>query len=198
VNEATRIFQVGHADHLGNALVTDGVDGPLTQWSRAFETLCQARREIIKEARAHLGLVEDPPGSNGDPDGVIQTWLSRCDAKPGDPWCAAFASWCLGRGVPVPVRIAGAQALGKRFPATSNPVTGDLFWFPTQGEHGHVGLVLGVSPTEIMTIEGNCGNAVRCVRRDRADLRFSRTVPDTTGTCPGVLPSVPPPPKGIR
>lgn len=193
-----REFQATAANHLGRPLKTDGVIGPETEWALDFATLCRARQEILRTAQLYLGLVEEPPGSNDDPGRIIRSWLTRASAKPGDPWCAAFASYCVSQGVPAQIRIAGAQALGKRFPATAHPTAGDLFWYPTGPRTGHVGLVAGVAPLEVQTIEGNCANAVRCVRRDRAALRFSRTVDDTSGTSPGVVPSVPPAPQGTR
>lgn len=191
-------FQRTHRNHLGEPLAVDGVVGPQTEWAQDVETLCRARREIIRTAQGYIGLAEDPPGSNDDPSHIIRSWLARCFASAGDPWCAAFASFCLSAGLSTPMRMAGAQALGKRFPATTQPLAGDLFWYPTGPVRGHVGLVLGVAPLEVMTVEGNCNNAVRCTRRDRAALRFSRTVDDVSGTSPGVVPSVPPAPKQTR
>lgn len=191
-------FQRHHSNHMGRALAVDGDIGPETQWAIDFESLCQARREIVRTAQSYLGLTEDPPASNSDPAGLIRSWLARCGAALGDPWCAAFASWCLSHGVSVPTRVAGAQTLGKRFPQAAAPMTGDVMWYPTGPVHGHCGIVLGVGPLEVITIEGNCSNAVRCVRRSRAELRFSRTVEDASGRCPGLVPSVPPPPRGTR
>lgn len=196
--EALRLFQAAHKSHLGLPLRVDGHLGPQTQWALDFETLCEPRRHIIARAQGHIGLREEPPGSNDDPGGLIWTWLGRCGAALGEPWCAAFASYCLSAGAPRLVRCAGAQALGRLFPPTDEPRPADLFWYPTVGHRGHVGLVLGVSGAEIMTIEGNCANAVRCVRRDVAGLRFSRTLEDTSGKVPGVVPSTPPAPGGTR
>lgn len=196
--EALKEFQRSHVDHLGKALKVDGVRGPRTEWAEDYETLCAARRNIIREAQIYLGLQEDPPGSNSDPAGFIRSWLVRCTARPSEPWCAAFASMALSAGLPRQVRLAGAQGLGKRFPATTQPLAGDIMWYPTGPVRGHVGIVVGVAPLEVMCIEGNCDNAVRCVRRDRAELRFSRTVEDTSGTSPGVVPDVPPAPKATR
>jgi hypothetical protein len=195
--EAVGLYQASHKNHLGQPLRVDGVLGPETQWALDFETICEARRTIIERAWQYLGLAEDPPGSNDDPLKLIRTWLGRCGAAPGDPWCAAFASHCLSAGTPRLVRCAGAQALGGLFPPTAEPRPADIFWFPTGRIHGHVGLVLGVGAAEVMTIEGNCANMVRCVRRDAAGLRFSRTIEDTSGKVPAVVPSVPQAPGGV-
>lgn len=196
--EAVGLYQAAHKNHLGQPLRIDGILGPQTRWALDFETICDGRQRIIERAQKYIGLTEDPPGSNDDPLGLIRTWLGRCGAGLGDPWCAAFASHCLSVATPRLVRCAGAQALGKLFPPTDEPRPADLFWFPTGGARGHVGLVLGVSETEIMTLEGNCLNAVRAARRDASGLRFSRTIEDTSGKVPGVVPSVPAAPGGTR
>lgn len=195
---AIREFQRTHNDHLGRALQVDGVRGPRTEWAEDFATLCTARRGIIREAQNYIGVVENPPGSNADDAGFIRQWLARCFARAGDPWCAAFASFCLSAGLPQQIKMAGAQALGKRFPKTTQPVPGDLFWYPTGPVHGHVGIVLGVGPLDIMSVEGNCDNAVRVVLRARAPLHFSRTVDDAGGMTPGVVPDTPRAPTATR
>lgn len=192
-----REFQRAHYNHLGRPLQVDGLRGPQTNWSLALESLHPDRQVVVRVAQESLGLVEDPPGSNHDRDGYIRGWLARCGAAAGQPWCAAFLSHCMSWAKD-PVTIAGAQVLGKRYPAISQPIAGDFFWFPTTGWQGHCGLVIGTSPTEVMTIEGNCQNAVRCVRRDRAGLNFSRFIADTDGEPPGIVPSVPPAPGGTR
>ena len=196
--EEIEAFQRTHSDHMGRGLVVDGVVGPRTEWAQDFATLCRARREIVSGAQLYLGLAEEPPGSNDEPTGTLRAWLGRCGAAPGDPWCAAFASWCVSQGVSLPIRTAGALALGKRFPPTTHPLAGDIFWYPTGGGKGHCGIVTGVAPLEVMTIEGNCANAIRCVVRDRAKLQFARTVDDVSGTAPGVVPGTPPAPTGTR
>ncbi len=184
--EAVRDFQKTHLSHLGRPLKADGVLGPQTEWALDFDTLSTGRRSIVRVAQAFLGLEEDPIGSNTDPAGTIRGWLLDVGARPGDPWCAAFASHCLGT-----VRIGSAQVLGRHFKATSSPYPGDVMWFPTSAIHGHCGIVTGLSASEVMSIEGNNQNAVRCVRRERDKVRFARVFEETAGACPGVVPSVP-------
>lgn len=186
-------FQSQALGHLGQALDVDGILGPETEWALDFATLPVRRQSIVRAAQEHLGLVEDPPRSNSDRAGFIRRWLLLCGAEPGDPWCAAYASHCLG------VHIGNAILLGKHFPATTQPCAGDVMWFPHEGGvHGHCGIVTGAGATEVMTIEGNSDNAVRSVLRPRAGLFFARTVEDTTGTSPGIVPSLPPAPGGTR
>lgn len=175
----------------------DGVAGPQTRWAMALDTLCPDRCVVVRIAQDSLGLTEDPPGSNRDAAGFIRGWLARCGTGPGQPWCAAFLSHVLSWAGPA-VAVAGAQALGQRYPAVNEPIAGDILWYPTAGWQGHCGLVIGTSPDEVMSIEGNCANAVRCVRRPREGLQFARVIPDTDGEPPGIVPSVELAPGGTR
>lgn len=187
-------YQRRHLNHLGAPLKIDGDLGPQTRWAMDLDTLVAARRAMIREAQCWLGLTEIPPGSNDDPGHVIASWLMLCGAHRGDPWCASFLSHCIGT-----VRIAGALNLGRHFPETLAPMAGDMFSFPTGRGHGHCGLIGGVSATELMTFEGNCSNAVRCVLRPRSpQLRYSRIILDTTGTPPGIIGNLPLAPGGTR
>lgn len=187
--EAILRFQTLHKNHLGERLELDGVKGPQTRWALAFASQDELRQLIVRRAQADLG-VQEIGGANHDRDGKIAFWLRRCGVGPGLAWCAAFASWCVTAAEPV--AIAGAVALGRKFPVTLEPYPGDLMWYPTDDKgHGHIGIVTGVTLSEVMTIEGNQRNAVRCVRRDRSAVRFSRIPLPTTGELPGIPPGVP-------
>lgn len=181
-----REFQRAHVDVLGKPLAVDGDLGPKTQWAMDLFSCSPRRRLVVHRAQSALGVTEDPPKSNLDKGGHIKAWMRRCGAKPGEPWCAAFASWCLDT-----VAIAGALALGRSFSATSLPLPGDVMYFATGGGKGHCGIVVGIAGHEVMTIEGNCQDAVRCVRRARDLVRFAATGPDLEGTCPATLASIP-------
>lgn len=179
-------FQKENYNHLGKKLKQDGVLGPQTRWAMDMASLSHERRLVWGAARPHIGLTEEPFGSNDEPTGTIDGWLKRAHAPEGEPWCASAASAWLS--VVVPVAIAGAIRLGKKFPAVDKPWALDLFWYPTDDKgHGHVGLVIGVGATEVMTLEGNCRNCVMVARRPIAGLNFSRTFDETIGTCPKVI-----------
>jgi CHAP domain-containing protein len=174
-------FQRAHRDHLGLALVPDGVLGPRTQWAMAIDTLENHRKATVLEACSHVGLVESAP--NEDRAGLIAHWLLRCGVTEPAAWCAAFASYCLGlRG-----GIASALALGAHYPATKDPIPGDVMWYPTGGGHGHCGIVIGSSATEVMTVEGNLGNKVQCVRRAKDRYWYGRSDFPDYGDRAGVL-----------
>jgi hypothetical protein len=158
----------------------------------ALEQAPYARRVVVRRAISCIGRSETPPGSNSSAS--IDAWLKACGVPPRNPWCAAFASWCLE---PLKVKpCAGAVLLGSRFPAATPPAPGDVMWFRTDDKgHGHIGIVIGVSQTEVMTVEGNVDSRVGVWRRELAKVNVGATVPfdaaETLVDPPGVLLSVP-------
>ena len=165
-------------NHLGLPLRVDGDAGPETRWALAAALLQIERQLAIRRAQRHLGLVEASP--NVDREGIIASYLLECGVKVPSAWCAAALScWLAVPGI----RIAGAQAIGRAFPAVKDPVAGDVFWYPTGEWEGHCGLVTGVGALDVMTIEGNSDNGQRCWRRLKAGLNFSRPFP--LGNDPG-------------
>jgi len=178
-----RAFQSAHSNHRGEPLDVDGVLGPETRWSMAVEALGPERRDYVRAACNAVGFVEDPIGSNDDPEGWIRGLLARCGVAPDLAWCAAFASWIVHGP-----KIAGAVRLGQHYPKTMNPLPGDLMWFPTGNGNGHCGIVIGVSMVEVMTVEGNLDNRVQCVRRERMMCNFSRVTDEPVqGAMPGII-----------
>lgn len=176
-------FQSANSDHRGQPLDVDGVIGPVTRWALAVDKLGPERRDYVRSACDSVGFVEEPLGSNTDPAGWISMLLERCGAPHDLAWCAAFASWVVHGP-----KIAGAVRLGEHFPKTMNPLPGDLMWFPTGAGKGHCGIVVGVSMTEVLTVEGNLDNRVQCARRPRMFCNFaSVTMEKVPGEVPGVI-----------
>ena len=174
-SEEIRAFQAGpngrgRYDWEGKPLAVDGALGSRTQWALAISQLDPRRQAIVERACAFVGLVERP--TNRGPD--IDSWLERCGAPLGSPWCAAFASWCISvTGLPL-VREASAQRLGKALHGTRYPEPGDVMWFRTGPATGHCGIVIGVGPTKVATVEGNQNNGVRVVLRPREQVEFAK------------------------
>jgi hypothetical protein len=181
-----REFQKAHKGPDGIGLAPDGIVGPKTQWALDLWSCSPRRRAIVARAQGAIGVTEDPPGSNRGHR--IDEWLQRCGVSTGSPWCAAFASWCIDT-----VAIGGALALGSHFGWEPGliPMPGDLMFFPTGGGKGHCGIVIGLGAHEVMTIEGNSSDQVRCLRRARDLVRFASTGMDTHGTIPQSVASVP-------
>lgn len=174
---ALRLFQSSHDNHLGVPLDIDGALGSQTRWALGVDSLCPERRAVIYGCQRLMRRnIVEIKGDNRHP--FIDAVLQRCIVAVGNPWCAASASFLL-QCQPQ----AGAQALGKSFPATTTPTPGDLGWYPTGTWSGHVFLIGAYDPTakQVMTYEGNQNNAFRILRRPTTGLHFSRTFDDVSG-----------------
>jgi hypothetical protein len=127
----------------------------------------------IKEAKAHIGLREDPIGSN---DGrALRNYLSGTDFQPGQAWCLYFAetavknAWPKGSSLPTQILWTGsteslrahAAKLGKLIPTTQGISKGSIMLLlKPSGVAHHAGIVVGegAEPGTIYTIEGNTNN----------------------------------------
>ena len=92
------------------------------------------------------------------------------DIKPdyqGQPWCAAFISWCFMKafGLDNAKKLLKhwpyvyCPTLGKLFARNANPKIGDIVIFYHSGTFTHTGLVTAVIGDRFYTIEGNTSGA---------------------------------------
>lgn len=92
------------------------------------------------------------------------------DIKPdyqGQPWCAAFISWCFMKafGLDNAKKLLKhwpyvyCPTLGKLFTRNANPKIGDIVIFYHNGTFTHTGLVTAVIGDRFYTIEGNTSGA---------------------------------------
>jgi GH25 family lysozyme M1 (1,4-beta-N-acetylmuramidase) len=92
------------------------------------------------------------------------------DIKPdyqGQPWCAAFISWCFMKafGLDNAKKLLKhwpyvyCPTLGKLFARNANPKIGDVVIFYHNGMFTHTGLVTAVIGDRFYTIEGNTSGA---------------------------------------
>lgn len=129
---------------------------------------------IVETARAEVGQVEAPPGSN-DSERIAQ-YRSAVTGGPVGPWCAYFASWAAkesgkplgdqGQGFGrVDDLYAWAQRTGRALPngPAVRPQPGDLIIWDE-----HMGIVESVGADgTITTIEGNSSDSVARRRHGR-------------------------------
>jgi hypothetical protein len=118
---------------------------------------------MVDKARAELGYRE-----TGENDTKYNRWLGAIAGYPeggfGYPWCHAFQSWCLGNsdnadaGPKTASCAAGVKWFSDRGRFGQTPHVGDLVYYGPGGGQ-HVELVIGVSPTQIVTIGGNTSGA---------------------------------------
>jgi CHAP domain len=161
-------FQATHKDWTGHWLKPDGVAGPKTLWAWQIAQLEPWRQDVVARATSRVGVREFFENAGTE----IEEWQKRAGASQGDPWCACFASWCISvPGLP-DVRMYGAQALGKSLQATSDPLPGDVLWFPTGSWQGHCGIVIASAGLETASVEGNLDNQVGLARRLRGSCRY--------------------------
>lgn len=206
---ALRAFQAAHVGPDGHALAEDGIVGPATSWALDHPNggggaytasgwwsgdLRQARAELVPVLQwsiAQIGEHEIPDGSNRSPK--IDVWtgsLTLAAGVAGPPWCAYFASAAYGQyelGSPFGVLASAwkirewALQKGRVLPDAVVPVPGDLFVILRGDGHGHTGLICWrFADGRVCTIEGNSGNAVRGLIRDRSQFAcIVRPVPIT-------------------
>ena len=123
---------------------------------------------FLAVCNAFVGFKETRPNAGQ----VVDTFLASTGLKPGNPWCAAFVSFCGFRAFsvhqktsrwPVPI-TAGCTVIAKW--AKENNVlvnigqAGDLvlFYYPSMGRFAHVGVLVSPVPNKPnawITIEGN-------------------------------------------
>jgi len=125
---------------------------------------------LIRSAKHNIGKQEQPRGSNWGP--AVSAYLSYVNINFPAPWCAAFTAYLLHnvsceRNYPTSGLVAdwskGQWAEYVVADRRKGPITyadirpGDFFtiFYPKLRRDGHIGLVIEVRPTYIVTIEGN-------------------------------------------
>jgi hypothetical protein len=138
----------------------------------------QATRDHVQRIyTAEIGIRE----RTGNNDGLrVEEYLRYVKLKKGDPWCAAFVCWALGKaGVENPrsgwspdlfprqkivwerTRMTKIQAELQRSRNADFPRHGDVFgiWFADRQRIAHVGFVDKWTDDWLITVEGNTNEA---------------------------------------
>jgi hypothetical protein len=143
-----------------------------------------AGRRALAEALRHVGVTEQPPGSN-------RTMFGRWFGADGVPWCSIFLSYCFDvgagtvlcrgwhgagvgpRGVAyVPTLAAWLRATGRE---VATPEPGDIVVFDWDGgDPDHTGLIVRAPAgrTTVDTVEGNTHGRVARRRRRVLDIQM--------------------------
>lgn len=149
---------------------------------------------MIAQARALLGLGEDPPGSNHN---TVTDWYGF-----DGPWCDMTISYCayrsdnlsavLGKHASTVEHANAFKSAGRWHYGLGGITAGDVVFFDWGGSGSisnidHVGLVEAVhSDGTITTIEGNTSD--KCLRRNRSSCIVGYGRP-TYGTGGNSMPS---------
>ncbi|WP_285008605.1 peptidoglycan-binding protein [Pedobacter faecalis] len=120
-------------------------------------TSAEAAR-LLKVAAAEVG-VRELTGNNDGP--MVEEYLAYSGLKKGNPWCAAWVSWCFGKaGWPAP-RSAWSPSLFPQRRAVQAPEPGLVFgiYYPELKRIAHCGIVERTQGDMVHTLEGNTNPA---------------------------------------
>lgn len=138
--------------------------------------------KLLDVARQQIGFKE-ATGRNDGKD------IEKFTGGRQEPWCAHFVAWCfreigeplpkdvipnLQRANPLAAVIFMKKVFDKQGWIVDAPEPGGVIFFGNRtrsdvGPGKHVGIIENVTKTEIITIEGNVGNAVRRMKRSIND-----------------------------
>jgi hypothetical protein len=138
--------------------------------------------KIIEIAAGEIGYLEkksnvdlDHKTKNAGYNNYTKYWRDLSPPLQGQPWCAAFTSWCaLQAEIATSIIPTMFQCLQIRnwaqqrglfhSRATATPQRGDLVIYQdSTGHPNHIGLVVDVSVSQITTIEGNTSSGANVV-----------------------------------
>lgn len=141
-----------------------------TYFPESEETDMKAIDKLIQIAKNEIGYLEkasnsqlDSKTANAGENNYTKYWR---DIKPdyqGQPWCAAFVSWCTMKafGLDTAKKLLKhwpyvyCPTMADLFTLNSNPKIGDIVIFYRNGTFTHTGIVIKVSGDRFWTVEGN-------------------------------------------
>ena len=137
-------------------------------------TKTEAIEKVIKIARNEIGYLEkksnsqlDSKTANAGSKNYTKYWRDIKPSYQGQPWCAAFVSWCFMKafGQEKAKKLLKhwpyvyCPTLGNLFTRNANPKIGDIVIFYHNRTFTHTGIVSAVIGDRFYTIEGNTSGA---------------------------------------
>lgn len=118
------------------------------------------KEQIINRALGEVGIKENPPNSNKV---KYNTWYYGKEVSGASyPWCMTFIQWIFKDSGLLPIKTASCSALynefKKRGQIVKDPQPGDIVFFKWNTSNypcQHVGLVVSVGGSSVITVEGN-------------------------------------------
>ena len=141
-----------------------------TYFPESEDKSMNAINKLIQIAKNEIGYLEkasnsqlDSKTANAGENNYTKYWR---DIKPdyqGQPWCAAFVSWCMmtAFGLDTAKKLLKhwpyvyCPTMADLFTLNSNPKVGDIVIFYRNGVFAHTGIVIKVSGDRFWTVEGN-------------------------------------------
>ena len=129
-----------------------------------------AINKLIMIAKNEIGYLEkknnsqlDSKTANAGSNNYTKYWRDIKPSYQGQPWCAAFVSWCFMKafGQEKAEKLLKhwpyvyCPTLGNLFTRNVNPKIGDIVIFYHNGTFTHTGIVIKVSGDRFWTVEGN-------------------------------------------
>lgn len=130
--------------------------------------------KVISIAKNEIGYLEkksnsqlDSKTANAGSANYTKYWRDIKPSYQGEPWCAAFVSWCFMKafGQDKAKKLLKhwpyvyCPTLGNLFTKNANPKVGDIVIFYRNGTFTHTGIVTAVNGDKFSTIEGNTSGA---------------------------------------
>ena len=140
----------------------------------AVMTKSEAINVVLGIAEEEIGYLEkknnsqlDSKTGNAGSANYTKYWRDIKPSYQGQPWCAAFISWCFMKafGLDNAKKLLKhwpyvyCPTLGNLFTRNANPKIGDIVIFYHNGTFTHTGLVTAVIGDRFYTIEGNTSGA---------------------------------------
>lgn len=134
----------------------------------------KAIEKVILIAKNEIGYLEkksnsqlDSKTANAGSNNYTKYWRDIKPSYQGQPWCAAFISWCFMKafGLDNAKKLLKhwpyvyCPTLGVLFVKNANPKVGDIVIFKHGGTFTHTGFVTKVAGDRFWTIEGNTSGA---------------------------------------
>lgn len=134
----------------------------------------KAIEKVILIAKNEIGYLEkksnsqlDSKTANAGSNNYTKYWRDIKPSYQGQPWCAAFISWCFMKafGLDNAKKLLKhwpyvyCPTLGVLFVKNANPKVGDIVIFKHGGTFIHTGFVTKVAGDRFWTIEGNTSGA---------------------------------------
>lgn len=133
-----------------------------------------AINKLILIAKNEIGYLEkksnsqlDSKTANAGSKNYTKYWRDIKPSYQGQPWCAAFVSWCFMKafGLNKAKKLLKhwpyvyCPTLGNLFTRNAKPKVGDIVIFYHGGTFTHTGIVTAVNGDRFYTIEGNTSGA---------------------------------------
>ena len=156
----------------------------------------EAINRLIRIAEAEIGYLEketcgclDDKTANAGNGNYTKYWRDIYPASQGEPWCAAFVSWCM-------MRAFGKEdsrkllrhwpyvycpTLAGLFEKHTHPERGDIVLFIRKGIYAHTSLAVAISGSLLTTIEGNTSGQVGVIPNGGGVFRKEYDLSETSG-----------------